>query len=70
MKRLALVAAVFSLAACAGDNRTELTDTTTPTMAPAPAPIMTDTMGMGMMDTTARFDTLGRDTMLVPPVTP
>jgi uncharacterized lipoprotein YajG len=69
MKRLALVAAVFALAGCAGDRDTELTDTTTPTMAPAPAPIMTDTMGMMGMDTLGR-DTLMRDTMMVPPVRP
>jgi hypothetical protein len=68
MKRLALFAAVFSLAACRGDANVETTDTTTPTMAPAPAPITTDTMGFGM-DTLGR-DTLMRDTTMVPPVTP
>lgn len=36
MKRIALVAAIFAVAACSG-GETPATDTTTPAMAPAPA---------------------------------
>jgi hypothetical protein len=48
MKRLALVAAVFALAACAKKDETPAADTSA---AMAPAPAVTDT-GM-KMDTTA-----------------
>jgi uncharacterized lipoprotein YajG len=42
MKRLALVAAVLVLAACAKKDDTGMVDTSAPAMAPAPA--MMDTM--------------------------
>ena len=57
MIRLALVAAVFTLAACATKEQpadTAATDTSAPAMAPAPS----DT---GMMDST-KGDTTKRDT--------
>ncbi len=56
MKRLALVAAVFALAACAKKDETPV-DTTA---AMAPAPAVTDT-GM-KMDTTAASSTMMKDT--------
>lgn len=56
MKRLALVAAIFAVAACS-KGETPATDTTTPAMAPAPA---TDT-GMAM-DTSMKMDTTKTDT--------
>jgi hypothetical protein len=52
MKRIALVAAIFAVAACTKTESTPATDTTTPAMAPAPA---TDTgmkMDSAAMDTT------------------
>lgn len=49
MKRIALVAAIFAVAACGGADTTPATDTTTPTMAPA-------------ADTGMRMDTLVADT--------
>jgi hypothetical protein len=50
MKRLALVAAVLTFAACSkSEDATK--DTTTPAMAPAPAPAATDTTKM--MDSVA-----------------
>lgn len=52
MKRLALVAAVFALAACAKKDETPAADTSA---AMAPAPAVTDT-GM-KMDTTASSTT-------------
>jgi hypothetical protein len=52
MKRLALVAAVFALAACAKKDETPAADTSA---AMAPAPAVTDT-GM-KMDTTAASST-------------
>jgi uncharacterized lipoprotein YajG len=49
MKRLALVAAVLVLAACAKKDESAVADTSAPAMAPAPA-----AMDTGMkMDTTA-----------------
>ena len=54
MKRLALVAAVMLVAACASGDDDAMTDTTN-TMTPAPA----DT---AMMDTTMMHDTTMRDT--------
>jgi len=56
MKRLALVAAVFALAACAKKDETPV-DTSA---AMAPAPAVTDT-GM-KMDTTAASSTMMKDT--------
>jgi hypothetical protein len=41
MKRLALVAAVFAVAACSKSEKAA-TDTATPAMAPAPAPAAVD----------------------------
>ncbi|MGH7677302.1 MAG: hypothetical protein ACRENU_02470 [Gemmatimonadaceae bacterium] len=38
MKRLALVVAIFAVAACS-KNETPATDTTTPALAPAPMPV-------------------------------
>jgi hypothetical protein len=55
MKRLALVAAVFALAACSTKEETPAADTAAPAMTPAPAPAPTDT-GM-KMDTTMKRDT-------------
>jgi hypothetical protein len=52
MKRLALVAAFFAVAACSRADETAI-DTTTPAMAPATTP--TDT-GM-KMDTSTKTDT-------------
>jgi uncharacterized lipoprotein YajG len=56
MKRLALVAAVFALAACSTKEQAPAADTTTPAMTPAPAatPAPTDT-GM-KMDSTMKHD--------------
>jgi len=50
MKRLALVAAVLVLAACAKKDEAATADTSAPAMAPAPAAMDT---GMKMTDTTA-----------------
>ena len=52
MKRLALVAAVLVLAACAKKDETPAADTTAPAMAPAPAAMDTG-MKMSTTDTTA-----------------
>lgn len=57
MKRLALVAAVFALAACAKKDETPAADTSA---AMAPAPAVTDT-GM-KMDSTAMSSTSMTDT--------
>jgi hypothetical protein len=59
MKRLALVAAIFAVTACAKGEETPATDTTTPAMAPAPltdSQKMADSMKMDSMkmDTTAK----------------
>ena len=58
MKRLALVAAVFALAACSTKEQAPAADTTTPAMTPAPAatPAPTDT-GM-KMDSTMKHDSM------------
>lgn len=61
MKRLALVAAVFALAACAKKDETPAADTSA---AMAPAPAVTDTgMAMsststGMQDTVTKKDSV------------
>jgi Flp pilus assembly protein TadD len=52
MKRIALVAAVFALAACTKTDDTPAVDTAA--MAPAPAAMDTT---MPMMDTTSMMDT-------------
>ena len=54
MKRLALIAAVLAVAACAKSENVNK-DTTTPATAPAPAPAATDTAAK--MDTTHKMDT-------------
>ena len=54
MKRIALVAAIFAVAACS-TGETPATDTTTPAMAPAPA-----ADSMTVMDTT-KADSLRTD---------
>lgn len=58
MKRLALVAAVFALAACSTKEQAPATDTTTPAMTPAPAVTPAPaTMDTGMkMDSTMKHD--------------
>jgi uncharacterized lipoprotein YajG len=53
MKRLALVAAVLVLAACAKKDDTGMVDTSAPAMAPAPA----------MMDSMAVRDSIVRDSV-------
>jgi hypothetical protein len=55
MKRLALIAAVLAVAACAKSENANK-DTTTPAMAPAPAPAAT-TDTTAKMDTTHKMDT-------------
>ena len=57
MKRLALVAAVLAVSACAkAENKP---DTTTPAMAPAPAPAAAADTGMKMMpDSAAKVDSM------------
>jgi hypothetical protein len=56
MKRLALVAAMFAVAACSkAENAAK--DTSTPAMAPAPAPAAAPDTGMKMADTTHKMDT-------------
>ena len=61
MKRLALVAAVFALAACAKKDETPAADTTA---AMAPAPAVTDTAmamsstSMGSQDTITKKDSV------------
>lgn len=57
MKRIALVAAIFAVAACSKADETPAMDTTTPAMAPAPA--MTDT---GMKMDSMRMDSMKMDT--------
>ena len=61
MKRLALVAAVLAVSACAkAENKP---DTAAPAMAPAPAPATTDT-GMKMMsDSAHKADSLKADSV-------
>ena len=54
MKRLALVAAVFALAACSTKEQAPAADTTTPAMTPAPAATPADS-GM-KMDSTMKHD--------------
>jgi uncharacterized lipoprotein YajG len=54
MKRLALVAAVLVLAACAKKDESAVADTSVPAMAPAPAVV--DTTGV-KVDTTASTTT-------------
>ena len=57
MKRLALVAAVFVLAACSTKEQTPAADTSAAAMTPAPAPApATDSAAMPM-DTTMKTDT-------------
>lgn len=55
MKRLALVAAVFALAACSTKEETPAADTAAPAMTPAPAPAAMDTT---MRDTTMMDSTM------------
>ena len=59
MKRLALVAAVFALAACSTEKNEPATDTAAPAMAPAPA--TTDTAAM-RTDSAAAADSVRGDT--------
>jgi len=56
MKRLALVAAIFAVAACSKGEEMPATDTTTPAMAPAPA---ADT---GMKMDSMKMDSMKMDT--------
>ena len=61
MKRLALVAAVLAVSACAkAENKP---DTTTPAMAPAPAPAATTDTGMKMSDSAHKADSLKADSV-------
>jgi hypothetical protein len=61
MKRLALVAAVLAVSACAkAENKP---DTTTPAMAPAPAPAATTDTGMKMSDSAHKADSLKADSI-------
>jgi uncharacterized lipoprotein YajG len=55
MKRLALVTAIFAVAACSKADNTPAADTTTPAMAPAPAPTA--------MDTSMKMDTAHKTAM-------
>lgn len=60
MKRLALVAAVFALAACTAKKDEAATDTAAPAMTPAPAAMDT---GAATVDTTVvKVDTAKADT--------
>ena len=63
MKRLALVASVFVLAACSAKD-TATTDSTAAAMAPAPAPAATMPMDTGMKADTGmmKTDTMKSDT--------
>lgn len=60
MKRLALVAAVLVLAACAKKDESAVADTSAPAMAPAPAAMDT---GMMMRDSMMR-DSAKKDSMM------
>lgn len=65
MKRIALVAAIFAVAACSNTESTPATDTTTPAMAPAPA--MTDS---AMRADSMRADSLRADSAKAATKTP
>jgi uncharacterized lipoprotein YajG len=60
MKRIALVAAIFAIAACSKPD-TAATDTTSPALAPAPAAPTLDSAAMAdsiRMDSTRRADSV------------
>jgi uncharacterized lipoprotein YajG len=61
MKRLALVAAVLAVSACAKSENKP--DTTPPAMAPAPAPAATADTGMKMSDSAHKADSLKADSV-------
>lgn len=56
MKRLALVAAVFALAACSTKEQAPAADTTTPAMTPAPAATPAPADSGMKMDSTMKHD--------------
>lgn len=60
MKRLALVAAVLVLAACAKKDDAAVADTSAPAMAPAPAAM--DSMSMAAHDSMVR-DSVRKDSI-------
>lgn len=57
MKRLALVAAVFALAACTAKKDEPAVDTAAPAMTPAPAAMDT---GAAMMTDSAKMDSAAK----------
>ena len=60
MKRLALAAAILSVAACTTkDTKTDAAADSAAMMAPAPAPAMSDT-GMMRMDSTMKMDSASK----------
>ncbi len=57
MKRLALVAAVFALAACSAKEQVPPADTTAPVMTPAPSTMPMDSAAMKMDTAAMKMDT-------------
>jgi hypothetical protein len=62
MKRLALVAAVLAVSACA-KSENKAADTATPAMAPVPAPATTDS-AMKMSDSAHMADSVRADSIM------